>query len=168
MKTPPYGMPWMPPWMMMPWGGQDQQQQVSYDLIVPPRVRQAMEFLALLSSKTQQRAAACENAIELIDGQKLCGEEENARDSACLMLAKYFDGNLRPDIWERLRYDALKKRAEGREGTILKCLMCANRHIANPNCEMCKGTGRIFVSAFGAGEAPPDGVVVDEDSPPEA
>ena len=153
-------MPWMP-WMM-PWIGQEQQQSVP-DLSVPPRVRQAMEFLALLSQKTMQRAAACENSIELIDGQKLCDEEENARDSACLCLARYFDGKLPLDQWEKLRYESMKQRVKtgGREGAILRCIACGSRPMPKPDCELCKGTGRLFVASFGGNDL----MVSDDEEP---
>lgn len=164
MKQMPYGgMPWMPwmPWMQQ---GEQPQQQYMPDLIVPARVHQAMDFLALISQKTQQRAAASENQIELIDGQKLCGEEENARDSACVCLAKYFDGKLQPDVWEKLRYEFMRKRVEmaGREGSILRCISCGSRPIPNPSCELCKGTGRIMVMSFGNNM-----VIMDEELGPE-
>lgn len=145
----PYGgMPWMMPWMFQQ---EPQQQQYMPDLIVPARVHQAMDFLALISQKTMQRAAASENQIELIEGQKLCDEEENARDAACVCLAKYFDGKLQPDVWEKLRYEAMRKRAEmgGKDGAILRCIACGSRPIPNPACDLCKGTGRVFVSSFG-------------------
>jgi len=146
---------------MMGLGGQDQQQPVP-DAAVPPRVRQAMDFVSMMAQKTMQRAAACENQIELIDGQQLTDEERNAHDSACLCIARYFNGNLPLDKWEQLRYETIRQKVKtgGRDGAILRCIGCGARVTPTPDCELCRGTGRVFVSSFGGNDL----MISDEDS----
>ncbi len=158
------GMGWMPPWMMPPWMMQEPQQQIP-DSVVPARVREAREFLGQLYQKQADRAAASEMSIEIIPGQKLCSEEEAARDSACQCIAKYFDGKLSPDETEKLRYQAMKKRVElgGKEGNILRCIVCGPSTVPNPHCNLCKGTGKIMVLSFGTN----DMLVPDDDEPSE-
>jgi hypothetical protein len=137
----------MGPWMM----GQDHQQQnYTPDLIVPARVRMAMEFLGMLTHKTMSRAAVSDIGIEVLPGQQLCDEEVATQATACNLLSRYFAGKLTPDCWEKLRYDAMKQRAQhgGREGIIIRCISCGHGPMPNPSCELCKGSGKVFVSGF--------------------
>ena len=98
--------------------------------------------------------AASEHAIEVVEQDGLCGEEEAARDAALQLLAKYFDGKLVHDPWEELRYKALEKRADMglREGRIIGCVGCHPMH-PDPNCILCGGSGKIFVQAAGGSTA---------------
>lgn len=149
MRMPPFGGG-MPQFMFLPWGGGPEHHHdhnAPPDIIVPARINKAMEFLQLLSSKTMKRAAASDSSVIEIDGQTLSEEELNAQATACDLLSKYFAGKLQPDVWERLRYDALEQRVKtgGREGMVIRCIGCQHSPMPNPSCELCKGSGKVIV-----------------------
>jgi len=146
MRQPPFSMfgmpPWMAPWMM--------QESFTPDLIVPARVRMALEFLSMMTHKTMSRAAVSDIGIEVLPWQDLCDEEVATQATACNLLSRYFAGKLTPDVWEKLRYDAMKQRVQqgGKEGMVIRCIGCGHGPMPNPTCELCKGSGKIFVSSF--------------------
>lgn len=58
----------------------------------PPGVRAAMYYLKQLDEKTQKRIALNDTQLEVVDGEPLTNPEVSARDAACRLLTKYFDG----------------------------------------------------------------------------
>jgi len=132
---------------MMP-DQQDIRPQVP-DIIVPARVRIAMEFLNSLTVKGMTRAAVYESGAQEIKGQNLSDEEADAQATACNLLSQYFAGKLPPDQWESLRVDALKKQAatgeKNQKGMVLNCVMCSNRRQPRRDCPLCEGSGVILV-----------------------
>ena len=128
----------------------------------------AMEFLSMMTHKAMSRAAVSDIGIEVLPGQQLCDEEVSTQATACNLLSRYFAGKLTPDCWEKLRYEAMKQRVQqgGREGMVIRCIGCGHGPMPNPTCELCKGSGKIFVSSFlqtgiseimaQAGMVPPD------------
>lgn len=123
------------------------------DIIVPARVNKAMEFIGVIHSKTMKRVAANDITVMEVEGDKLCPEEENARDAALNCLAQYFDGKLQPDIWEKARHDAVQKQlaTNGKEGTLIRCFGC-NSAYPSPSCPLCHGKGKLFVQGVGDDE----------------
>lgn len=162
---PVYGMPYPFMWPMPQWPTEQAQQPVSDD-IVPARVNKAMEFMAMLTHKTMQRAAISEIAIELIDGQRLSPEEEYTATAALQLLSRYFDGKLKPDMWEMLPVAAMKRQAERGNipGQLLHCIACTPGP-ANPRCPLCHGTGRIMVTPVGPAQQ--DGEYEEPDDGPQ-
>lgn len=133
--------------MMSPFPQEPPQQQQAPDIVVPARVRIAMEFLQSLTIKTMTRAAVSENQIDQIDGQKLTEEESNTQATACNLLGKYFAGRLEADSWEKIRVDALKKQNDGKNprGMVLNCVMCGTSRRPRKDCPLCEGSGVILV-----------------------
>ena len=142
--------------MMTPWGQMimmPEQQEIRQpvpDIMVPARVRIAMDFLQTLTIKQMTRAAVYESGAEQIPGQKLSDEEADAQATACNLLSQYFAGKLSPDEWERIKVDALKKQAEqgeqkNQKGMVLNCVMCSNRRSPRKDCPLCEGSGIILV-----------------------
>lgn len=154
MKQPPFGM--MPMFMPMPMQGSADHNERAYDLVVPARIGKAMEFLAHLHHKQMIRAAVFEMGVEQIPGVDLCAEEEATRDAALKCLSDYFDGKLKPDQWEGLKYDVQKKAAEKHlgataqpsaqvmQGAVLSCPKCEAP--GNQSCKYCHGLGQVMVS----------------------
>ena len=119
------------------------QQQAPQSMDDPPaRVLVAMRFLSELTFKQMTRVAVADmGRIEEIAPPGLNGSEVAAQHAACDMLESYFAGRLKPNLWE----DALiqeKTRNPQEEGTLLRCIACQG---ANPQCSVCKGTGRILI-----------------------
>lgn len=152
----------MPPWMM-PFMQQEEQHQPPPDVMVPPRVRQAMEFIQMMTGKTMDRPAMTENQIQIVEGQELTDEEKNALATACNLVSRYFAGQLKPDAWESLRFDALKKKAEqgSTPGRIIGCVACNPMGPPNKGCVLCSGTGKILVQPVGQPPQPQGGGVMD-------
>lgn len=144
---PPFSM-FLP--MMMGGGGPQQQApQPPPDPLVPPRVRLAMEFLALLHAKQIKRGAVAEGASQTLelDGIPITTHEEGAEEAACEMLSAYFRGSLNHDAWEGLRFEVAKRRAEPRqerEGKIIVCPSCQGQ-MGLP-CICCNGGGKVLIS----------------------
>ena len=141
----PYGMG-MPPQFMMDGGGNPRVPEI----IVPPRVEKAMQFLNLLSQKTSPQVAATDHNIQEIEGQKLTEEEANAQATACNLLNEYFGGKLQPGSWEQLKSDAIKRQARrgkrkkngpDKVSSILHCPMCGG---GKKDCQLCQGSGTVF------------------------
>lgn len=144
----PFGM--MPPFMsFMMQNQQEERPTPPPDIIVPARVRLALEFMAALTNKTAARAAVTEHHVELIPGQKLTDEETTAQATACNLLSQYFAGKLNPDKWEEIRYTQLKKQAEigGGQGTCIRCMACGPH--PQEDCPLCQGRGSLLVQPLG-------------------
>ncbi len=154
----------LPPWAWLMHAGmqnnQAQQQQVP-DIIVPARVNKALEFLGMITHKTQKRpvAVASESQIEIeiIPGQVLSDEENNTVATACNLLANYFAGKLQPDIWESVKVEGARKQIEQNTlpGRLMHCIACQHGP-PNSTCPLCNGTGRIMVSPVGSPPQPGD------------
>lgn len=133
-----------------PWGPIviQQEPRPQIDVIVPARVDKALEFIAMMSSKTMQRAVTNDTSIELIDGQKLTDDESTAVNAACNLLTAYFAGSLEPDTWERTKVESAKMQAKlgGQTGSLLNCVACSGNDHPQPNCRFCSGTGRVLVT----------------------
>jgi hypothetical protein len=115
--------------------------------MVPARVRVALEYLSLLTSKTMVRAAVNDMAIQEIPGQELSSEEVTAQATACNMLSFYFAGKMPADYWERLdAEDRAYQRGEG--GELSPCFNCRgiNANTLTKNCHFCRGNGFVFVT----------------------
>lgn len=150
----------LPPWMLPMMQQEDQHPPQQPDMMIPPRVRQAMEFISMLTAKTQDRPAITENQIEIVKGQKLTDEEQGALAVANNMIARYFAGQLKPDCWEQLRYDALKKKAEsgGVPQRLINCVACNPSLPPSPKCPLCAGSGKLLVQPAGAQPQPSGGL----------
>lgn len=142
----PFGVP---PWMWQMMQGQEREEVHVPDVIVPARVEKALQFFAMVSQKTADRAAISENQIEIIPGQELIDEEVTALATACNLFTKYFGGDLGHDAWEKLRFSAQQKQLDnvGKAGQLLRCFACSKGGSVNPSCELCNGSGVIIVSA---------------------
>lgn len=153
----------MPPWMMPMMQQEEQHPPQQPDMMIPPRVRQAMEFISMMTAKTQRRPAITENQIEIVEGQKLTDEEAGALAVANNMIARYFAGQLKPDCWEQLRYEAVKKRAEmgGQPQRLINCVACNPSLPPSPQCPLCAGSGKLFVQPGGAQPQPQGGGLAD-------
>lgn len=166
MKQPPFGG-MMPMFMPMPFGFQQQgadNSERAYDMVVPARVNKAMEFLGHIHHKQATRAAVYDLGVEQIPGVELCAEEEATRDAALKCLSDYFDGKLKPDQWEGLKYDFQKKAAEKHlsaphggaqvmQGAVLSCPKCSEP--GNRACKFCNGTAQVMVTPMpGSGGVP--------------
>lgn len=157
----PYNMGMIPPWMVpMPYPSESRQSVP--DIIVPARVNKAMDFLSLLARKRRPEAACSEHQVEVLEPDKLTSEETATQDAALQLLARYFDGKLEPDEWEKIRFEGLKKRAEmgGHVGRIIGCPGCHPLH-PDPECPLCDGRGKLFVQA--CGDSTPDSRMTDVD-----
>lgn len=150
----------IPPWMMPMMQQEEPQQHQPPDVMIPPRVRQAMEFISMMTAKTQDRPAITENQIEIVKGQKLSDEEQGALAVANNMIARYFAGQLKPDIWEQIRYDAIKKKADmgGTPQRLINCVACNPSLPPSPQCPLCAGSGKLFVQPGGAQSQPRGGL----------
>lgn len=126
------------------------------EVIIPARVEKALEFLGLLTFKTMDRAAASDSQVVEIEGQKLTAEEQSAQATALSLLEQYFAGKLQPDVWEGAKVkfedksaDAAGKKAKAGsmgDGSVIQCPAgCLGQY---PDCKMCNGTGRVFVTPF--------------------
>lgn len=127
------------------------------EVIIPARVEKALEFLGLLTFKTMDRAAVSDSQVVEIEGQKLTAEETSAQATALSLLEQYFAGKLQPDVWEdaKVKFEdksaeaAGKKSKEGKgmgDGSVIQCPAgCLGQC---PDCKMCNGTGRVFVTPF--------------------
>jgi hypothetical protein len=143
--------------VIMPWPQQQQPQQSQLPFSDPPcRVKVALEFLSLLTLKTMTRMGAGPSTLYVaeVDGQKLTATEESAQSSACSMLESYFDGKLRPDVWEQLQLDLVKQEARecnmpssptGQPGMLMDCMMCLHRGKKSKECPMCKGAYQVLI-----------------------
>lgn len=160
----PFGMP---PWMWQMMQSQEKDEIHVPDVIVPARVEKALQFFAMASQKTADRAAISESQIEIIPGQKLIDEETCALATACNLLTKYFGGALPHDVWEKLRYEAQAKQLanSGNPGHLLHCFVCAKSGRAQANCELCNGSGFVLVSAANQSSAPNGGQVDQSNQP---
>lgn len=108
----------------------------------PARIRLAVDFLALLIHKQMPRAAVNDISIEWAEGQKLIGSEVEAQIAACDLLTRYFEGKLRPDIFERQETEDL--------GAIIRCPCCfAQAATDGTVCDVCEGRGRVFIKPVG-------------------
>ena len=79
-NEPPFFM--MQPMGMMPHMMMDQPQSRVPEIVVPPRVEKALQFLNLLTQKTSPQVAATEHQIEEFKGQQLTDEEAAAQATA--------------------------------------------------------------------------------------
>ncbi len=133
---------------------------------VPPgRVQVAMEFLGMLTYKTQKRAVANDTAIEVLDGAKLTTAEANAQASAHNLLNDYFNGKVKPTYWERTpRARRVERYVDdcdddcpcdderyGFPTSYIKCFVCGPANV-NPTCNVCCGTGHIMVTPVERGD----------------
>lgn len=136
---------------------------------VPPgRVQVALEFLGMLTYKTQKRGFANDTTIEVVEGTVLTKAENNAQATACNLLNDYFLGKTKPTYWERQpkqrryveQYDGPCDDGDCEEchnvpkqypTSYLKCFVCGPGN-TNPNCDLCCGTGRIMVTPVEAGD----------------
>ena len=145
--------PFMFPFMQ---GQEDRHHSAEEDAFVPPRINKAMQFLDLLASKRRSQAAASDHTIEVIEQDKLCPEEEAARDAALQCLGRYFDGKMEQNEWEKLRYEALtakvKQDAERPSQSsgpmmtrMMTCPQCKGQRqdSEGTDCDMCDGGGSI-------------------------
>lgn len=105
----------------------------------PARVRQAVEFLVLLTHKMMPRAAVNDLSIEWYEGQKLIGPEVEAQIAACDLLTRYFKG--------QFKADALEKKEPQDWGSAINCPICLGR--INEDCEVCQGKGRVLIKPMG-------------------
>lgn len=132
----PMLMPIMPPM----WQQAQAQQPDEY----PPRIRAAMEMLAMLSLKTMTKAACIDQpgGIEMIPGQKLTGAESHLQFEACKVLEKYFAGSLEPD-WRESNEHENNRIVQGPH-ILVNCPAC----FPNPavGCKLCTGIGKVFVT----------------------
>ena len=128
------------------WPPFQQPQQIAEAGQPPARVRIALEFLTNLSSKTMLRAAANDLSIEVIPGQDLTSNEKDAQLAACDMLADYFGGRLKQDIWEKAEFDMTLRRIGSSEmpGVIIRCVLCAPGP-GRVDCGLCRGTGSLLI-----------------------
>lgn len=169
--------------MPMPMGGpfgmmnQQREQQVqSHASDFPMRVEKAMEFLQHLNTITATRIAVTEHQVHEVEGRALSDEERDVRDSALMVVRQYFEGKLKPDMWELLRYDlhsskiqaatAIQKAASAVQsagGKVMDCPQCPRP--GNAGCHFCSGTAKIVVTPL-AGV--PTEQITDTSSPPEA
>lgn len=117
--------------------------QQAPEVLLPPRVQKAMQFVDMMTRKTQTGAAVSESMIELIDGQKLQDEEGAALATACNLLNEYFAGKLQPDVWELLAIEKDNKPPQRR--VMIFCISCG-RGPADPACQICHGAGNIYVT----------------------
>lgn len=108
----------------------------------PARIRMAVDFLALLIHKQMSRAAVNDISIEWAEGQKLIGSEIEAQIAACDLLTKYFEGKLRPDVFEKRETEDL--------GAIIRCPGCfAQGNADGTVCDVCCGRGRVYIKPVG-------------------
>lgn len=135
--------------------GMQQQPSSVPEIIVPARVTKAMEFIEFISYKRIRRPAATDHTVEIVEPERQSDEEGTAYATACNLLNEYFGGKLKPDEWEQIRFDAIKKRLEtgNRSGAVIACFGCGagKGRAPNPGCELCKGTGTLFVSSMTQG-----------------
>lgn len=150
-NEPPFFM--MQPMGMMPHMMMDQPQSRVPEIVVPPRVEKALQFLNLLTQKTSPQVAATEHHIEEIKGQQLTDEEAAAQATACQLLNQYFAGKLQPDTWESLKVEAIKRQnrrkkkgIDKRPSSVIHCPMCGVGGRPKKDCPMCSGAGTVFVS----------------------
>lgn len=119
------------------------------NIVVPARIEKAMEFLHHLAAKRRQMPAMSDHQIDWSTPDALSAEEVAAQDSALQLLTKYFDGKLEPDSWEKVRFDAIKNKAENNisegVGRVITCPAPACRNMPQPNCPLCGGTGRVHI-----------------------
>lgn len=131
--------------LLMPFTG-PQQQSTSHLNQVPARVQMALSFLQDLNIKTMERIAANDVGFETVEGQKLVDEEVWAKNAACNLLRKYFDGSLRPNEWERLLLRSGPKYPPNEKGVLINCIQCHGHYSPpRPDCVFCRGTGSLLV-----------------------
>lgn len=132
----------------------------------PARVEKAMDFIYLISQKTQPRAAVNDISIEVIDGQKLSTAENVALAAACHCLSAYFAGKLRMTPMEALHMDlsadelrdddgpagAVAGPGGGEVSLCVHCVMC-NPAQPDPACLWCKGCGKVMVTPLRGAES---------------
>ena len=154
----------IPPFLMPFMNQEDPRRNPADDAFVPPRINKAIEFLELLALKRRVTAAGSDHQIETIEQDKLCPEEEGARDAALQCLAKYFDGRLEQNVWEDLRLQSIKGKLEqeqrnpglpeGVHVQMTRMCTCPSCGGNNPQCSMCDGCGQlVFEPANKEGQA---------------
>ena len=115
----------------------------------PARISVAIDLLYQFTMKTMKRCAANDVGFNELDGQNLTSQEERAQNAACALLSNYFEGKLKPDIWERNDIDKDPRMASHNEpGTFIRCFRCAPEPAAQ-SCPFCKGTGQVIVYPVG-------------------
>jgi hypothetical protein len=140
----------MPMGMGMQFAPSEPQQRID-EIVVPPRIDKAMQFLNMLNRKTEVQVAASEHEIREVEGQKLTEEELTAQATACNLLNQYFAGQLAPDGWEKLKVEAIKrknirkKKSQDRAvGSVINCPICGGGKVRK-DCPLCEGTTTIVV-----------------------
>lgn len=140
----PNGQPFMFPMMI-----QHQPQQPNQPERAPIRVRTALEYLAMLDTKTMPRAAVSDATCIELDPVQLELEERETRVIALKLLNSYFEGKFQQTKQEK-DIEAQKNKPDERikgPGMILRCVGCVDRRQLKPGeiCQICKGTGEIIV-----------------------
>lgn len=159
-RHPGHGMPFpvmMPPWMMTGYSEVERMPQTPTE--IPPRVRVAMELIRFFHQKTAPGVAVNDVSFHDVREVKLNETERRTEMHAFTLLSNYFNGTLKPCVWDR----PLKQRKQEGKGAKepqvpginlkIKCPNCSGRpnQIPNGSCQVCCGMGFVYVMAPVAG-----------------
>jgi hypothetical protein len=143
--------------IQFPFYPQQQVQQRDF-AVVPCRVDQALQVLNLFAQKEADRPSGEGVGCEIIEGKKLTDEERIVRVSACELLSKYFQGKLRHDKWDELRFDLIDPASDTNDekkqpGTLMHCICkgvnpmtgISSHRLPVNDCVFCHGGGFVYV-----------------------
>lgn len=129
------------------------------NIVMPPRVHMAMSLISMLNQKSEPTIVSCggdfegsSKSYERVEGEKLTESEVVAHNAACDLVADYFAGRFKPDIWEKPIQSSIERRcksrgakkAKARTAHHIQCPKCGGGAFT-ANCDICGGDGNVIV-----------------------
>jgi len=129
--------------------GQRDTHEYPAEIVMPPRVSEAMAFVRLMQEKTQSRIAPGPEMTGAVEfkGEKLSDREETTYNSALEMIQAYFDGKLEEDQWETIKKADMENKGENKKlerMMLLECPMCEGQKGVR-QCPLCEGSATLLI-----------------------
>lgn len=145
--------PQQPAFVPVPWMYQQPVQQQTAtlrDSVVPSRARAALDYLMYCTRKEQPMVAIGNLANDIIPGQPLTVRERYASGCAANVLADYFRGEMKMDMWEQLHFQYVQQEVISQQvaGRVITCINCGGA--TTTNCEVCKNKRRLLLYPIGS------------------
>lgn len=134
----PHGM--MPFPMMLGFPPQMPNQEQNFFDRIPARVLVAIKYIDNIHRYEQLQVvgAACDVSVDFKDipGVKPDVTQLAARDAACNLLKDYFNGEYKPQDWEKPEPEKMQ--------SLLRCPACSGQgHVNKKQCDLCEGLGGL-------------------------